>query len=558
MTEAADSTPRSEPSALAPLASATRPLSPAGASAAPGGPRRRRSRAVLWALLILLLAGAAGGAWYWKSRSAGADGAEGSASAPPGGAGAGGPGRRPGGNRTQPVSAQAARLQDVRVTVAAIGNVTALNTATVRSRVDGELRRILFREGQQVKAGDLLAEIDPRAYEVALAQVQGQLARDAALLRNAELDLARYKDLLAKDSIARQQVDTQEALVAQLRGTVQTDQAQVDNAKLQLSYTRITAPISGRLGLRLVDLGNTVRSSDATGLVSITQTQPVAVVFAVPEIHLPQINRQLKSGGLAVEAWDREQRNRLAQGRVTTTDNAIDATTGTIKLKAELANADGSLFPNQFVNIRLQLKTLSQALAVPNNAIQRGSMGTFVYLIKEDSTVSLRKVVVGAVDGDWVAIEGEVQPGDRLVTDGADRLREGAKVEVIAANRNRAGGGAGAAGKGGAASGTGQPAAGAASGASGAATAAPASTAASATAPGSPPAAAAAKDPAGARAAAPAAPAPGADSAAGGRPAWMDRLPPELVDKLMAMPPEERKAYLQKLRERRQQRESGG
>jgi len=541
-----DPNAHSEPSALSPVSAA--PL-PTPAASVP--PPRRRSRAGWVGLLILLLGLGAGGAWYWKKQGATAPegGAEGAVAGAPG-AGA----RRFGaGNRPQPVSARAAKRQDLRVSVNAIGTITALNTATVRARVDGELRRILFREGQQVKAGDLLAEIDPRAYEVALAQMQGQLQRDAAQLKNAELDLARYRDLLAKDSIAKQQVDTQEALVGQLKGTVLSDQAQVDNARLQLSYTRVTAPISGRLGLRQVDLGNIVHASDTTGLVTITQTQPIAVVFAVPEAYLPQINLRLqaKGGVLGVEAWDREQRRRLAQGRVLTTDNAIDTTTGTIKLKAEFPNADGTLFPNQFVNIRLQLDTLPNALVAPNNAIQRGSMGTFVYLVKEDGSVTLRKVTTGAVDGDWVAIEGEVEPGDRLVTDGADRLREGAKVEVIEAKRgNRPGAGAPSGAPAGAAAspeaGAGKPAAALAQGKSdaGAAPSAP-----------SAPSKGEAAAPANTSAAAPSA---GTSAEGEARPRWMDALPPELVEKLKAMPPEERRAYLQKLRERRQQRESGG
>ena len=545
-----DPNAHSEPSALSPVSAAPLPT-PAGGLPPP----RRRSRAGLVGLLILLLGLGAGGAWYWKKQ--GATPPEGAAE----GAGAAAGARRFGaGNRPQPVSARAAKRQDLRVSVNAIGTITALNTATVRARVDGELRRILFTEGQQVKAGDLLAEIDPRAYEVALAQMQGQLQRDAAQLKNAELDLARYRDLLAKDSIAKQQVDTQEALVGQLKGTVQSDQAQVDNARLQLSYTRVTAPISGRLGLRQVDLGNIVHASDTTGLVTITQTQPIAVVFAVPEAHLPQITRRLQAKGsvLAVEAWDREQRKRLAQGRVLTTDNAIDTTTGTIKLKAEFPNADGTLFPNQFVNIRRQLDTLPNALVAPNNAIQRGSMGTFVYLVKDDGSVTLRKVTTGAVDGDWVAIEGEVEPGDRLVTDGADRLREGAKVEVIEAKRgSRPGAGAPSGAPAGAAAGpeagAGKPAAAPAQGQSDAAAAPTSASASSASSKGN------AAAPANASASAPsAAPSPGTSAEGEARPRWMDALPPELVEKLKAMPPEERRAYLQKLRERRQQRESGG
>ena len=346
---------------------------------------------------------------------------------------AGGNGRRFGGaNRVQPVSVMAAKRQDIRVTLSAIGNISALNTATVRTHVDGELKAIRFKEGQQVRAGVILAEIDPRAYEIGLAQALGQLTRDTAQLRNAHLDMARYKDLLAKDSIAKQQVETQDALVHQLAGAVQTDQAQVDNAKLQLAYTKVTAPISGRLGLKQADLGNVVHAGDSAGLVSITQTQPIAVVFAVPETNLRQISNKLKtSQPLVVEAWDREQKVKLAVGRVSSTDNAIDMSTGTIKLKAEFANKDNELFPNQFVNIRLQVDELNDVVVVPVSATQRGPQGTFVYVVKDDSSVTIRRVRLGAAEGDWVSVEGELEAGERVVTDGADRLREGAKVEVI-------------------------------------------------------------------------------------------------------------------------------
>jgi multidrug efflux system membrane fusion protein len=325
----------------------------------------------------------------------------------------------------------------MRVTVTAIGTITAANTATVKAKVDGELKALHFTEGQTVKAGAVLAEIDPRAYQIALAQAQGALARDQAQLKNAQLDLERYRDLLAKDGIAKQQVDTQTALVQQLQGTVVTDQAQVDNAKLQLSYTRVVAPISGRVGLKLVDLGNIVHASDTTGLLTIAQVQPAYVVFAVPDIHLPRINARLKSGAaLPVEAWDREQTHKLADGKVSSIDNAIDTTTGTIKLKAAFANADGNLFPNQFANVRLQIDTLADALAVPAAAVLRGAQGTFVYVVNRDKSVSVRRVTTGASDGDWVSVQGgspdALQPGDTVVTDGVDRLRDGAKVEVIA------------------------------------------------------------------------------------------------------------------------------
>jgi multidrug efflux system membrane fusion protein len=285
-----------------------------------------------------------------------------------------------------------------------------------------------------VQAGQLLAEIDSRPFDAQLNQAQGQWARDTALLKNAELDLQRYQDLLSKDAIARQQVETQAALVRQLQGTVQADQAQIDLAKLQLSYTRVTAPISGRLGLKQVELGSLVRASDPNGVVSITQTQPMAVVFSVPEIHVPLIMRQLKLGkALAVEAWDRDQKIRLAQGRVSTTDNAIDVATGTLRLKATLDNRDGSLFPNQFANIRLQLDTLKNALVVPVQAVQRGAAGTFVYVVQDDNTVQVKAVQLEAVEGDWQAVIAELKAGQQVITDGADRLRNGSGVEVVKA-----------------------------------------------------------------------------------------------------------------------------
>ncbi|MES2877788.1 MAG: MdtA/MuxA family multidrug efflux RND transporter periplasmic adaptor subunit [Pseudomonadota bacterium] len=472
------------------------------------------SRTLLLSVLVaLVLTGL--GAWWWAHRSSSAGNAD---SASPGVAtgasapasAAGGSGRRFGGsNRVQPVSVTAAKRQDIRVILSAIGNISALNTATVRTHVDGELKAIRFKEGQSVRAGAVLVEIDPRNYEIGLAQAQGQLARDVAQLRNAQLDLVRYKDLLAKDSIAKQQVETQDALVRQLAGTVQTDQAQVDSARLQLSYTKVTAPISGRLGLKQVDLGNVVHAADATGLVSITQTQPIAVVFAVPEANLRQISSQLKAGqALVVEAWDREQKVKLAVGQVSSTDNAIDIATGTLKLKAEFPNKDNELFPNQFVNVRLQVDALNDALVVPTSATQRGAQGTYVYVVKDDGTVSMRRVRLGATEGDWTSVQGELAAGERVVTDGADRLRDGAKVEVIAAPARAAGAGP-----------------------------------ANATAPlESKPARKGAS-----------APADTAAPEAGERPRWMDRLPPDQVEKVKAMSPEERRAYFQQMRERRQQ-----
>jgi multidrug efflux system membrane fusion protein len=497
---------------------------------------------------IALLASAGVGGWWWMYPNGGQSGPDRAEAA----TGNNTNGRRAGGaNRVQPVSVAEIKQQNIRVVLAAIGNIAATNTATVRARVEGELKAIHFNEGQQVRAGALLAEIDPRIYEIQLAQARGQLARDTAQLRNAQLDLDRYKDLLTKDSIARQQVESQDALVSQLTGTLQSDQAQVDSAKLSLSYTKILAPISGRLGLKQVDLGNVVRANDAVGLVNITQTQPISVAFGVPESNLPQINAKLKAGQpLLVEAWDREQKTRLAIGRVRSTDNAIDLPTGTIKLKAEFPNADNALFPNQFVNIRLQVDALKDALVVPSSAIQRGAQGILVYVVKGDNTVAVRRVRVGITEGDLISIQGEVSAGEQVVTDGADRLREGAKVDVITpAARDR----------GGDRPSVREPTAGA-SGASAPARASSGDAAKERRDVSSVPTAASSK-----LDNRPVRPAEGNAQAldrgpdrrsgnagdGGERPRWMDRLPPDQVEKVKAMNPEDRRAFLQKMREQR-------
>jgi len=394
----------------------------------PASPGRRRTRFLIAA--AALLGAIAAGAFLYLMRGqepAQATSSGSSAPAPKGKVGKGGFDT----GRPTPVVAEAARKGDVNLYLNGLGTILPLRTVTVRSRVDGELIKVHFTEGQMVKAGDLLAEIDPRPFEVMLMQAQGQMVRDQALLANARIDLERYQTLFKQDSIARQQVDTQAALVRQYEGAVRTDQSALDNAKLQLTYSRVTAPISGRLGLRLVDPGNVVHASDANGLVVITQLEPVAAVFTVPQDNLPAVMRTLKAGGaIGVEAWDRENKVRLTTGTLITVDNQIDPATGTVKLKAEFANQDGSLFSNQFVNVRMLVETRKDQTVVPSAAVQRGSQGMYVYVVKDDNTVSVREVKLGPTDGPIVEVDAGVQPGERVVVDGVDRLREGAKVEL--------------------------------------------------------------------------------------------------------------------------------
>jgi multidrug efflux system membrane fusion protein len=331
------------------------------------------------------------------------------------------------------IVAEAAIQGDFPVYLTGLGTVTALGTVTVKSRVDGELVHVAFKEGQMVQEGDLLAEIDPRAFQVQLMQAKGQLIRDEALLRNAQIDLQRYKTLLEQDSIAAQQTVTQESLVKQYQGVVGTDRGQLENAKLQLSYSRITAPLSGRLGLRLVDQGNIVKASDTNGLVVITQIQPIAVVFTLPEDNLPAVMKRLRTGDtLLIEAYDRRSRTKLAQGRLMAVDNQIDPTTGTVKLKGQFDNEDKMLFSNQFVNVRMLLNTLRDVTIIPASAIQRGIPGTFVYVVvNENHSVTVRPIKLGPNEGEKVAVLEGLEPNELIVVDGADKLREGAKVELV-------------------------------------------------------------------------------------------------------------------------------
>ncbi len=378
---------------------------------------------ILWLIGLLLLGGA--GYWAWQRPVA-------EPAAPAG---------KPGAGRPFPVQAVVVKPGDIDITLAALGTVTARNTVTVKPRVDGQLVRINFREGERVKAGEVLAEIDSRPFQAQLDQVSGQLARDQALLANARLDLERYRGLLAKDSIAKQQVDVQEAQVRQYEGVVKADQALVDSAQLQLSFTKVTAPLAGRLGLRQVDVGNMVRSSDAAGLVVITQTQPINVLFTIPSDNLSPVVSRLRAGeSLTVEAFERDGKAKLASGHLQTVDNQIDTATGTVKLKAEFANADDRLFPNQFVNVRLRVETRKEALLIPLAALQRGTKGNFVYVVGPESAVSVRPVVPGPASGDVVAIEQGLSAGEQVVTDGLDKLREGAKVEVTTPGAGSKGG----------------------------------------------------------------------------------------------------------------------
>jgi len=388
-----------------------------------------------WLVGLALLAAIAASLW-WASepgrplaglRGGGSDRPAAQSSSPGGGA-------RPGGMpaaQAPLVTVAEARRQDIRVTIDAIGTVVARRTAVVQPRVDGELLSLHFDEGQLVKSGQLLAKIDPVPFRIALAQAEAALARDEAQLASARRDLERFKGLLARDAIARQQVDNQQALVAQLDATVRAGKALVEEARLQLSYTEVKAPIGGVAGLRRIDPGNRVRASDTEGIVTIVQVRPVDVVFSVPEAALPRLRAARASGReVAVTLFDRDGLTPLADGRLSTVDNAIDPTTGSIRAKAEFANEDRSLFPNQFVNVRIELEVLPDRLAVPVAAVQRTNQGTSLSVVTPDMTLATRPIVTGERDRDWIEVRGEIEEGERVVVDGAERVPAGARVRI--------------------------------------------------------------------------------------------------------------------------------
>jgi multidrug efflux system membrane fusion protein len=390
-------------------------LAPALRRTAPGPDVKTRSRSkfrIGVGLVAILLAFGAYEAVRWVK------------SAPPAG------GRFPQGG-LQTVGAATVALGDIREIVNALGTVTPLATVTVQTQIDGQLVAVPFTEGQMVKKGDTLAQIDARPYELLQAQYEGQLARDQGVLAQAQLDLARYQKLADQNSIARQQSEDQVYIVQQDVGTVKLDQAQVDQEKLNIVYCHIVSPVTGRVGLRLVDPGNYVQSSNNTGIAVVTQLQPITVIFSIPEDDLPEIMPQLNAGtALPVTAYDRANLHELAAGLVSAVDNQIDITTGTVKVRAKFENADNKLFPSQFVNARLLVKTLTNVVTVPTSAIQRGAPGAYVYVINADSTVSVRQISTGAVDGNMTAVNSGLSAGERVVVDGTDRLRDGLHVTV--------------------------------------------------------------------------------------------------------------------------------
>lgn len=379
-------------------------------------PRRR------WVLYLVTALILAAGVWYFSQRQKPTGNRWG-----PNPAWAG-----TGNSPAMPVRVVKAERRALAVHLKAIGTAIPLNTVTVRSRVDGLLLKVLFEEGQMVKAGDVLAEVDPEPYRIDLAQAEGRQRQNTAQLQNARADLERFRQLYQRNLVTSQEMETAEALVRQREGTLAADQAAVDEARLQLGYTRIEAPIAGRTGLRRVDAGNLVRANDANGLVVITQTQPIAVMFTVPEVDLAKVLEPMRAGErLTVEAWDRSEQHLLATGVLVTVDNQIDLATGTVRLKAEFPNQDERLFPNQFVNVRLRVRTLADAIIIPAAAVQFGSRGTYVFVVNDKNQSTVREIVLGAVEGSEQAVTSGLVPGDAVVLEGIDRLREGRNVVIV-------------------------------------------------------------------------------------------------------------------------------
>ncbi len=395
------------------------PQAPSAVPSQPGhAPRPHKSHGWLW-FLVLLVAGAAGYRYYVQAQPKA--NAAGQAEKAPSRKGA----------TAFPVVAAPARRGDFSIYLTGLGSATAYNTVTIHSRVDGELMHVAFTEGQLVQKGDLLAEIDSRPFEAQLVQAEGQLARDQALLENARVDQIRYQSLASQGVIARQQSDTQISMVHQYEGAIRADQGAIDNIKVNLVYCRILSPLTGRIGLRLVDQGNIVHAADANGMATITQLQPIAVIFNLAQDYLPEIMQKWRAGvTLPVEAWDRDLKQRIAVGKLLTVDNAIDPGTGTARLKAEFANLDNSLFPNQFVNARLLIETRRGVVIAPSAAVQHSPTASFVYVVKEDKTVEMRTVTPGPVQGDDALIEDGLKAGEVVVIDGVDKLQQGTRVEV--------------------------------------------------------------------------------------------------------------------------------
>lgn len=404
---------------------------PVGAS--PHSQARNRWGIVVVAILLMV-----GGWWYFRSRGTQQTNSAGNANASGNSLGANGQPE----NGIVPVVVATAHRGDLPVYFKGLGNVTAFNTVTVRSRVDGQIVKINFTEGQYVKQGDSLIEIDPRPFEVQLEQAEGQIAKDQAQLKDVQIDYERYQLLFKEGVIPRQQLDTQQAQVGQFEGAIKTDQAQIDNAKLQLVYSHITAPISGRVGLRLVDVGNIVHATDTNGLLVITQLQPISVIFTLPQDQLPQVMGRMRSGiPMEVDAYDRDDTQKIAAGKLLTIDNQIDTTTGTYKLKAVFENAKNELFPNQFVNVHLLIDTKKGVVLVPATAVLRGPKGTYVFSVDRSNKVKMKSIVLAETTGSVSGVTSGLADGDVVVIDGQDKLQDGSEVDPRTQRVGGAGGG---------------------------------------------------------------------------------------------------------------------